>query len=81
MVEGLEEVAEGAITVELQSSSIPGFDEYMMSLTPESNNRNPWFEQYWEDTFDCVLEKNVPLVSNASFNVCGAHLRLSQKAG
>jgi hypothetical protein len=60
LVEGLEDVAEGAITVELQSDNIPGFDEYMMSLTPDTNHRNPWFEQYWEDTFDCILEKKRP---------------------
>lgn len=81
LVEGLEDVAEGAITVELQSHSIPGFDEYMMSLTPERNVRNPWFEQYWEDTFGCVLEKNIPLETNHTFNVCSQDLRLSQSVG
>jgi metabotropic glutamate receptor 3 len=48
LVESLEEVAEGAITVELQSEHMPGFDEYMMSLTPENNLRNPWFDEYWQ---------------------------------
>ncbi|XP_056645279.1 metabotropic glutamate receptor isoform X2 [Diorhabda sublineata] len=81
LVEGVEDVAEGAITVELQSNSIPGFDKYMMSLTPEKNSRNPWFEQYWEDTFGCMLEKNIPLETNHTFNVCSADLRLSQSVG
>ncbi|XP_050497370.1 metabotropic glutamate receptor-like [Diabrotica virgifera virgifera] len=81
LVEGLEDVAEGAITVELQSNNIPGFDAYMMSLTPERNTRNPWFEQYWEDTFACVLEKNIPLETNYTFNVCSPELRLSQRVG
>lgn len=81
LVEGLEDVAEGAITVELQSDNIPGFDEYMMSLTPDTNHRNPWFEQYWEDTFDCILEKNVPLETYTNFNVCKPELRLSPKIG
>lgn len=81
LVEGVEDVAEGAITVELQSDNIPGFDEYMMSLTPERNLRNPWFEQYWEDTFGCILAKNVPLTTNTSFNVCSEELRLSQSVG
>ncbi|RZC32180.1 ANF receptor domain containing protein, partial [Asbolus verrucosus] len=81
LVEGLEDVAEGAITVELQSDNIPGFDEYMMSLTPETNLRNPWFEQYWEDTFDCILPKNVPLETNSTFSVCTPELRLSPKIG
>lgn len=39
LVEGLEDEAEGAITVELQSEHIPDFDEYMFGLTPEANER------------------------------------------
>ncbi|XP_018322676.1 metabotropic glutamate receptor isoform X2 [Agrilus planipennis] len=81
IVEGVEDLAEGAITVELSSSNVPGFDEYMQSLTPENNKRNPWFEQYWEDTFGCVLPKNVPLVTDKPFNVCPPDLKLSEKVG
>ncbi|XP_017469484.1 PREDICTED: metabotropic glutamate receptor-like [Rhagoletis zephyria] len=58
LLDGLEGIAEGAITVELQSEIIEDFDKYMMQLTPQTNKRNPWFEEYWEDTFDCVLPKN-----------------------
>lgn len=56
LVESLEEVAEGAITVELQSEHMPGFDEYMMSLTPENNLRNPWFDEYWQAS--CLKKYN-----------------------
>lgn len=81
LVEGLEDIALGAITVELKSTRIPEFDDYMMSLTPDNNDRNPWFEQYWEDTFNCVLPKNVPLTTEKSFKVCEEDLRLSPQAG
>ncbi|XP_076261780.1 metabotropic Glutamate Receptor [Rhynchophorus ferrugineus] len=81
LVESLEEVAEGAITVELQSTNIPEFDAYMTSLTPEENKRNPWFEQYWEDFFQCTLQKNLPLETNVTFNVCNEDLRLSPEYG
>ena len=33
-----------------------GFDEYMKSLTPEDNERNLWFRDYWEDMFDCAVD-------------------------
>lgn len=66
LVEGLEEEAEGAITVELQSENIPGFDEYMASLTPENNRRNPWFGEYWEEVFSCTLRKNSPSIERTS---------------
>jgi hypothetical protein len=34
------------------------FDEYMKKLTPENNARNFWFQDYWEDLFDCNVEQN-----------------------
>jgi len=29
----------------------------MESLTPENNQRNPWFGEYWEEVFNCILQK------------------------
>lgn len=81
LVEGLEDVAQGAITVELQSELIPEFDVYMKSLTPENNLRNPWFEEYWQDTFGCLLEKNYPLTTESVLKVCSPDLRLSEDVG
>lgn len=59
LVEGVEEVAWGAITVELQAKAIPGFDQYMKALTPWQNARNPWFSEYWQEWFDCQLQANL----------------------
>ncbi|UYV70892.1 GRM3 [Cordylochernes scorpioides] len=78
LVEGLEEVAEGAITVELQSKEVEEFDEYMKNLTPINNKRNPWFEDYWESVFSCVLPHNV---KDNSTPVCSPHLRLDETVG
>ncbi|XP_061187927.1 metabotropic glutamate receptor 3-like [Saccostrea echinata] len=47
------EVAEGALTIELQSTLIPSFDKYFMSLTPANNKRNPWFPEFWETVHNC----------------------------
>ncbi|XP_068228266.1 metabotropic glutamate receptor [Palaemon carinicauda] len=55
LVEGLQDIAEGAITVELTSQVVKGFDEYMSRLTPSNNKRNPWFKEYWETFFGCKL--------------------------
>lgn len=60
LVEGVEEVAEGAITVELQTTIIEEFDEYMKSRTPSNNKRNPWFDEYWESLFSCKLHPGSP---------------------
>ncbi|XP_037087825.1 metabotropic glutamate receptor-like [Pollicipes pollicipes] len=75
LVQGVEEVAEGAITVELTSKHIPAFDAYMASLTPDNNARNPWFREYWEAFFDCPLE---PAASNIT---CDPDLRLLPENG
>ncbi|KAH8255081.1 hypothetical protein KR038_010514, partial [Drosophila bunnanda] len=90
LLEGLEDIAEGAITVELQSEIIEDFDRYMMQLTPGTNQRNPWFAEYWEDTFNCVLDpESVSSLNNSagsksaakSKTICDGNLRLSEKVG
>ncbi|KAH8361312.1 hypothetical protein KR084_008914 [Drosophila pseudotakahashii] len=94
LLEGLEDIAEGAITVELQSEIIEDFDRYMMQLTPGTNQRNPWFAEYWEDTFNCVLEpvseqSNAPTtvdfadikIEPKSKTTCEKNFRLSEKVG
>lgn len=81
LVEGIEDEAEGAITVELQSENIPGFDEYMANLTPETNRRNPWFGEYWEEVFGCTLRKNLPLETNKNINICSPKLSLTPTHG
>jgi metabotropic glutamate receptor 2/3 len=42
VVKGLETIAEGAITIELESLILSEFDEYMARLSPHKNKRNPW---------------------------------------
>lgn len=55
-VRGNEHAAEGALTIELQSSHVPEFDVYFKGLHPLRNARNPWFKEYWEHVHDCVFE-------------------------
>ena len=73
-MQGLEEVAQGAITVELTSKRIAEFDDYMAELTPFSNTRNPWFREYWETIFQCGLETSAAVP-------CDPELRLLPKNG
>ncbi|XP_017126111.1 metabotropic glutamate receptor [Drosophila elegans] len=91
LLEGLEDIAEGAITVELQSEIIEDFDRYMMQLTPSTNQRNPWFAEYWEDTFNCVLAPTSDQPNSVDSNdtkdgtkaktTCDDSFRLSEKVG
>ena len=50
---GNELAAEGALTIELQTTPLPEFDRYFRQLRPATNDRNPWFREYWERAHDC----------------------------
>ena len=59
VVDGHEEVVEGAITVTPLIRRIDGFAEYFTNLTPDNNKLNPWFGEYWEEHFKCKLSDTV----------------------
>ncbi|CAG5125467.1 unnamed protein product, partial [Candidula unifasciata] len=46
--------AQGAITLELQSTLISKFEDYFLNLNPRTNKRNPWFIEYWEEVHKCT---------------------------
>ncbi|XP_067129619.1 metabotropic glutamate receptor [Centruroides vittatus] len=81
LMEGLEDVAEGAITVELQSKEIEEFDWYMKNKTVYNNKRNPWFQEYWESVFSCKLPPNGLEENDTENVVCSPHLRLDESVG
>ena len=86
LVEGLEDIAEGALTVELESNIVPGFDDYMLSLTPYNNKRNMWYEDYWQEIFSCTMSHNIDpkmMQSTGSNNVtvCSPELKLTPQMG
>ena len=39
------------------------FESYFSELLPESNVRNPWFQDYYQDRFDCSIGSNCSNVS------------------
>ena len=53
-----EVAAEGALTIELQTTPLPEFDTYFRQLRPSTNHRNPWFREYWERAHDCTFDVN-----------------------
>lgn len=48
---GFETIVEGAITVQPLVRHLDGFDSYFKALRPDTNIRNPWFSEYWQDFF------------------------------
>ena len=55
VIEGFEEEAVGGISVRIYSPYVHEFDPYYFSLHPENNTRNPWFREFWEHKFNCIL--------------------------
>ena len=58
VVNGLEMVADGAITVSFYAAHVPKFEEYFATRTPENNAQNPWFAEYWQQRFNCYIGSN-----------------------
>ncbi|XP_022786363.1 metabotropic glutamate receptor 3-like isoform X2 [Stylophora pistillata] len=60
-VEGLEDVADGAITIEFQTfkTQLEPFYDYFSKLNPWNNSRNPWFKEYWEKHFNCKFKNDL----------------------
>ncbi|KAH6932178.1 hypothetical protein HPB50_003489 [Hyalomma asiaticum] len=50
---GNEPEVEGTLSVQPTAGKVEGFDEYFRALTPYTNNRNPWFIEFWEHFFGC----------------------------
>uniref|UniRef100_A0A8C4RT10 Metabotropic glutamate receptor 3 n=1 Tax=Erpetoichthys calabaricus TaxID=27687 RepID=A0A8C4RT10_ERPCA len=71
VVKGNENVANGAITLELAAHPVKEFDRYFQSLHPSSNRRNPWFKDFWEQKFQCVLQNG-----HSQVKVCDKHLSI-----
>jgi metabotropic glutamate receptor 2/3 len=73
-----DRAAEGALTLELQSTFIPEFDDYFLNLNPQDNTRNPWFRDYWEKVHECKWPNiKHPLVDPAT-KFCTGQERLSR---
>ncbi|CAG9765198.1 unnamed protein product [Ceutorhynchus assimilis] len=51
-----ENQAWGGLSIRIHSPHVESFDKYYLSLRPESNTRNPWFKEFWETKFQCILK-------------------------
>ncbi|CAF4439567.1 unnamed protein product, partial [Adineta steineri] len=56
-----------AITIAPKLYLIPEFDDYFTNLTPSKNTRNPWFKEYWEETYKCKFIETPDTIFNRNF--------------
>src|SRR5699024_5402473 len=50
--------------------------EHFQGLTPESNQQNPWFGEFWEDHFQCILPQNKIKYKDKNVTLCNGSLSL-----
>lgn len=78
VTDGYQREASGGITIKLQSPGVKWFDDYYLQLQPETNQRNPWFQEFWQHRFQCRL-KGSPQ-ENPKFNkTCTSNLTLERQ--
>ncbi|XP_053377191.1 metabotropic glutamate receptor 3-like isoform X2 [Mercenaria mercenaria] len=73
-----ELAAEGALTIILQATHIPEFDDYFLKLNPNHNKRNPWFREYWKTIHNCRYADEVSPRINKPVNYCTGYEVLSK---
>ncbi|XP_056138940.1 metabotropic glutamate receptor 5b [Lampris incognitus] len=78
VTDGFAKEAAGGITIKLQSADVKWFDEYYLQLRPDTNQRNPWFPEFWQHRFHCRL-KGHPQESSKYNHTCSKHESLRQQ--
>ncbi|XP_029458151.1 metabotropic glutamate receptor 5 isoform X1 [Rhinatrema bivittatum] len=75
VTDGYQREAAGGITIKLQSPDVKWFDDYYLQLRPETNLRNPWFQEFWQHRFQCKL-KGYSQESQKFNKTCNSRLTL-----
>ncbi|CAG7822927.1 unnamed protein product, partial [Allacma fusca] len=76
---GQEHIVEGAIAIQPLVAQLHGFDEYFTSLNLRHSRVNPWFEEFWEQNFQCKLEDSNVTRFNQAFNTCSSDLKIGHQ--
>nr|XP_014426622.1 metabotropic glutamate receptor 5 isoform X2 [Pelodiscus sinensis] len=75
VTDGYQREAVGGITIKLQSPDVKWFDDYYLQLRPETNLRNPWFQEFWQHRFQCRL-MGYPQENTKYNKTCNSQLTL-----
>ena len=57
VVQGYEAEAVSGISIRIHSPRVDSFDKEYLALKPDEPTlaRNPWFQEFWENRFNCTL--------------------------
>lgn len=64
------------------ASEVEGFREYFRNLRPQTNLRNPWFIEYWEEYFKCKYPGSAWTPFNENYTkVCTGNEEVTEENG
>ncbi|XP_044284122.1 vomeronasal type-2 receptor 1-like [Varanus komodoensis] len=69
----------GAIAFSIHSNTLPGFQEALQMLNPDWKQADAFLEEFWEETFDCVVPD--PWVPYKVVGACTGKERLETLLG
>lgn len=56
IVSGLESVASGSVTVEIEDESMSGYLRWLDGLDPNEFNEISWFREWYQEAYNCYLD-------------------------
>ena len=81
VVEDVEDVALGTISLDIHYKREYFFEDYFLSQTPKTNN-DPQFIKFWEKIFDCkVNDGNVNFINGSGIRPCTGDEKLEEGKG
>ena len=73
VVRGVENIADGMLSLDITNPEVPAFKEYFLKLSP-ARDTSRYFLDFWEDVFNCTLTRNIK-------NKCNGNEKLSEGRG
>ena len=81
VVEDIEDVALGTISLDIHYKREYGFENYFLSRTPKTNN-DAWFIKFWEKVFSCkVTDENMNIIDGSGLPPCTGDEKLEEGKG
>ena len=80
VVEGLEDVALGTITLDIHYKREQEFETYFLSRTPKTNN-DSYFIKFWEKIFNCSVNYESILSNYSGLTPCTGEEKLEEGKG
>ncbi|XP_062992916.1 vomeronasal type-2 receptor 26-like [Elgaria multicarinata webbii] len=73
------EMFNGAISLRIHSSNLPGFQQFLKSRNPSSSKQDGFIRDFWQQAFGCVFPNSI--VGRADVDICTGEEKLESLPG